>query len=202
VKRDGGAPQHAMRTRFRSPISDSPEVPLSRTEESSLWRQPMSDSQWQEVVASLKTRMAMLDTRSFQSLAGQIREAVQWLEPMMTQYCDLTCPGCDDPCCRANAIFYNRTDMLCMLAMDISPPPGQTRILPFQSCRYLTSNGCCLQRIARPYVCVWFLCEAQMELFKGESGSTQRQFIKSLECIRMNRLRIESLYEHLFPNQA
>jgi hypothetical protein len=191
-----------MRTRFRSAISNSLDVPLLKTEESSLWRQPMSNSQWREVIAGLNTRMAMLDQGSLRSLARQIREAVQWLDPIMTKYCDVTCPGCDDPCCRANAIFYNRTDMLSLLASGISPPPGQTRTRPLQPCRYLTSNGCCLQRMERPYVCVWFLCEAQMKMFKDESGSTQRQLIKSLECIRMNRLRIESLYESLFPNQA
>jgi hypothetical protein len=188
-----------MRSRFRSPISNSPNVPLSTTEESSLWRQPMSDSHWKEVIACLKARMAVLDLGSIQSLADQIDEALQWLNPVMTRYCDITCPGCDDPCCSANAIFYSQTDMLSLLAMGISPPPGQTRTRPFQPCRYLTSNGCCLQRIARPYVCVWFLCEAQMDLFQEESGSTQRQFIKSLESIRMSRLRIESLYEDTFP---
>jgi hypothetical protein len=202
MERDGGAPQHAMRTRFHSPISNLSDIPLSKTEETSLWRQPMSDSQWRQVTAGLKSGMAMLDQGSLQSLAWQISEAVQWLDTIMTKYCDITCPGCDDPCCSAGAIFYNQTDMLSLIVMGISPPPGQTRTQPFQPCRYLTSSGCCLQRIARPYVCVWFLCEAQMDLFRDESSSTQRHFVKSLESIRMNRLRIESLYEKLFPNQA
>jgi hypothetical protein len=197
-----GVPRHISRTRFHSPISDLSDIALLKTEESSLWRQPMSDSQWREVIAGLKTGVAMLDQGSVQSLARQISEAVQWLDSIMTKYCGITCPGCNDPCCSANAIFYNQTDMLSLLVMGINLPPGQTRTHPFQPCRYLTPNGCCLQRIARPYVCVWFLCEAQMDLFRDETGSTQRHFIKSLESIRMNRLRIESLYEKLFPNSA
>jgi hypothetical protein len=171
-------------------------------EESSLWRQPMSDSRWQEVIAGLKTEMALLDQGLVQSLAGRICEAVQRLDSFMTKYCGITCSSCDDPCCSADGIFYNRADMLYLLAMGITSLSGQTRTRPHQPCRYLTSGGCCLPRVARPYVCVWFLCEAQMELFQRESGSTQRQFIRNLESIRADRLRIESLYGNLFPKLA
>jgi hypothetical protein len=171
-------------------------------EESSLWRKPMSDSKWQELIADLKSSMAMLDQGSVQPIAKRICHAVQWLDLIMAKYCAITCSSCDDPCCGAEAVFYNRTDMLSLLAMGIAPSPGQTRTSPNQPCRYLTPAGCRLPRIARPYVCVWFLCQAQMELFQSESGSTPREFIRSLESIRADRMRLESLYEIRFPKLA
>jgi hypothetical protein len=169
-----------------------------KIEESSLYRQPMNSSQWWEVTEILKTGLALLDQQLAQSIAGQIREALQWLDPVMTEYCASTCPSCNDPCCHAQAIFFNRTDLLSLIASGTSLPPGQTRVSPLAPCRYLQPTGCDLPRIARPYVCVWYLCEAQMDLFGEERAATQRLFVMHLEKIRRNRLRLESLYESHF----
>ncbi len=87
--------------------------------------------------------------------------------------------------------------MLSLLALGISPSSGQTRTVPFEACRYLTPIGCSLHRAVRPYVCVWYLCEAQMELFRSEKASTQRLFVKHLQRLRLARLELESLYENL-----
>ena len=170
---------------------------ILKTEESSLYRQPMSDPEWQKVTENLRARFGQVDQEPFQSSAAQIREALQWLDRVMTKYCELTCPQCIDPCCNAHAIFFNQTDMLSLIAMGISLPSGQTRVGSGEQCRYLTPNGCRLQRVARPYVCVWFLCETQMDLFWEESALTQRHFVKQFENIRLNRLRLEALYENL-----
>ncbi len=170
-----------------------------KIEESSLYRQPMSSSQWREVTEILRAELALLDQEAVQSSAGQIREALQWLDPVMTEYCASTCPSCKDPCCHAQAIFFNRTDLLSLIASGTSLPPGQTRVSPLAPCRYLQPTGCDLPRIARPYVCVWYLCEAQMELFGEERASIQRHFIRHFENIRLNRLRLESLYESRSP---
>ncbi len=119
----------------------------------------------------------------------------EWLDQAMEKYCKITCPKCKDPCCNATQIFYSQTDMLCMTALDIVLPQGQTRIHPSKPCRYLAPTGCRLPRIARPYVCVWYLCEAQMDLFQQESASTQRHLISALACLRVNRLKLESMIE-------
>lgn len=160
----------------------------------------MSDRRWKEIFVVLETKVALLDRGFIQSMTREILDAYEWMAPTMEGYCKISCPSCTDPCCDARQIFYNQTDMLCLAALGISPPPGQTRIHPSDPCRYLTPTGCRLPRIARPYVCVWYLCEAQTDLFQEETPSTQRRFISALECLRVNRLKIESLYEgHFAP---
>jgi hypothetical protein len=183
-----------------APWTDGREtrVPL-RTEESSFYRRPMSDSEWQEITALLKSRIALISQRTISLLSGRILEALEWLDPVMKGYCEITCPNCDDPCCTAKNIFYNRADLLFLIASGITAPSGQTRNHPFEPCRYLTPKGCRLHRIARPYVCVWYLCEAQIDLFREESASVQRRYIKHLEQLRLARLELESLYENLSP---
>jgi hypothetical protein len=171
-----------------------------RIEESSLYRQPMSDSEWQGTLTALKTEIARLDQKAIERLAGQILGALGWLDPVMKRYCKITCPNCNDPCCLAKNIFYNRADILSLIALGITPPSGQTRTRACAPCRYLTPHGCRLERAVRPYVCVWYLCDTQMDLFRGESALTQRFFIKQMEQLRLARIELESLYEGLSPS--
>jgi hypothetical protein len=182
-------------------LSTSPwlDTPILNTEEPSLLRHPMSDEEWQEATAALSAGMARLDQERIQVLALQVREALARLDRIMTRYCGITCPLCPDPCCQASGIFYNQTDVLALAALKINHPPGQTRTLPGAPCRYLTATGCCLERIARPYVCVWYLCEAQTGLLWEESPGFQRRFMHALECIRASRLRLQALFETSLP---
>jgi hypothetical protein len=188
-----------MKTRPQSPILAAPAPPLLKTEESPLYRQPMTDRQWQANMEVLKTRVVLLDQEIVQSAAREIRVAYDWLEPHMERYCEITCHACSDSCCHAARIFYNQTDMLSIIALDTDPPAGQTRARASDPCRYLTRAGCSLKRVVRPYVCVWYLCEAQMDLYQEEFASAQRRFVATLESLRANRLRLESHYESHFP---
>lgn len=161
----------------------------------------MSDRQWRENLATLKTQMGCLDQNLVHEVTEAIRAAYDWLEPLMERYCHITCPACSDICCQATRVFFNHTDLLVILAMGFDPPPGQTRLRASEPCRYLRQAGCTLKRTLRPYVCVWYLCEAQMKLYGEEPASIQRWFVATLESLRMGRLRLASHYESHFPPQ-
>ena len=105
-------------------------APLAKAEESSLYRQPMSDGQWWNNVTVLKRRMENLDHSLLREAAEGIRNAYDCLEPVMERYCEVTCPTCGDVCCQATGVFFNLTDLLAILALGLDPPPGQTRRCP------------------------------------------------------------------------
>ncbi len=168
-------------------------VPM-KTEESSCYRHHMSDGQWHRTLSHLRNSLKNSNWAYCRTLAGAIQEKIAWLDPIMHRYCSLTCRECDDPCCQATKIYFNRADMLYLTVLDREPPPGQTRTEESARCRYLTPNGCSLARAVRPYVCVWFICDAHMTLFQQESGVCQRRFIGNLAEIRQHRLALESLY--------
>lgn len=191
-----------MKTLPRSPILSTSALRLEKTEESSLYRQPLSDRQWQEILAVLKTRMGLLDPRLLQEASCAVRAAHVWLDEVMARYCEAVCPTCRDVCCQAAGVFFNLTDLLVILALGLDPPPGQTRSCAFDPCRYLTRTGCSLKRPLRPYVCVWYLCEAQMDLYREEPASIQRHFVATVESLRGHRLRIEAEYERLFLRRS
>jgi len=198
--------------------------PNPKLEESSRYREPMPDSQWQALWNKLSRELRELDGNLVDRLVEQLQENIEWLDGHMTRYCEITCAACTDPCCLAQNIFYNQSDLLYLVGREIAAPPcpigersspapsascyplqalegpsGQTRRQTADPCRYLAQDGCLLPRIQRPYVCVWFLCESQMELFAREPAAFQRQFIDVLKNIRTHRLHLESLYEQSFP---
>jgi hypothetical protein len=173
------------------------------SEEPALYRRPIPDHEWRRIAALLRVSVSRLDQRVILPLRDQITERIQWLDGYMTRYCELTCPSCEDPCCGGRMVFYNRTDLLLStLSASDTYPPGQTRERPDHSCRYLEQDGCRLSRTVRPYVCVWFLCDAQMDLLQDEPALFQRHFVRVLGEIRTLRLRLETLYlRHSFPDE-
>lgn len=171
---------------------------LPRDEESSVFRRPLTDDEWADVVRRVAERLNTLDTDTLRDAASRIEAAIQWLDPIMDRYCGLTCPTCDDSCCTGQRVFFNRADIITLVLLQGDFPPGQTREAEGDSCRYLGPTGCRLPRGRRPYVCVWFLCDPQMSLFQDESASFQRDFVRVLQEIRQARLVLESHYEEHF----
>jgi hypothetical protein len=171
---------------------------LDKTEESSLYREPMTDSQWQTICRKLQRQLKKLDQHQIQWLAGQIHQGIHWLDPHMSAYCQATCSTCGDPCCAGREVFFNRADLLYLASRgELGLPVGQTRTEPDAICRYLGTTGCLLARTQRPYVCVWFLCEPQIQLLDATPGPFQRQLINVLKNTRTCRLKLESLFEEL-----
>jgi hypothetical protein len=189
------------RTAWHPLITDVWHTSLEKIEESPRHREPMADACWQALCRSLQPQLRQLPQRQVGELLKSIQQGMEWLDEPMTSWCLATCPTCSDPCCAARRIFFNQTDLLCLVASGKAQRvPGQTRASAAEPCRYLSCNGCRLDRQHRPYVCVWFLCEPQMELFNAHSGSFQRRFVNVLRNVRSCRLQLESLYEAQFPN--
>jgi len=172
-----------------------------KSEESALYREPMDDGAWQQALATIRAGLSSLDDERISLLAHRIRDGIEWLDGLLSKYCDLTCPACEDVCCLGEKVFFNRTDLLYLAGLggNIPLPSGQTRTATAAPCRYLSRSGCLIPRTVRPYVCVWFLCAPQMVLFQEESPPRQRELIRVFQDIRTNRLRLESLYERHFP---
>ncbi len=175
-------------------------VSLIKTEESSRYRVPMTDTEWQTVCRRLHRQVHLLNQHHVRWLVDHIQRGLEWLDPHMDAYCQTTCPSCNDPCCTGRGIFFNQADLLFHAAQpNCMPPVGQTRTEAQAECRYLGPAGCLLKRTQRPYVCVWFLCEPQMEMVNASSIAFQKQLLNVLRNIRFCRLKLEELFESAFP---
>ncbi|MBU2487966.1 MAG: hypothetical protein KKA60_01110 [Proteobacteria bacterium] len=124
------------------------------------WGDPWS---WREANRSLAYLAALrsedLD-RAF-SLAARVRRNVELMGPMLDRLCAATCPWCPEPCCLSAVVWLDFTDLLFLHLANITPPPAQLRDRTPDPCRYLSPHGCLLPRLARPWVCTWYLCPTQ-----------------------------------------
>ncbi len=166
-------------------------------EESSRFRRPMSPHDWSSALREIAFVVSKMGEGRIHPHVTGILEGIERLDERMTHYCALTCPSCADACCHGKKIFFNQADLIVITASGASPPPGQTRTEASAPCRYLGERGCLLSRKRRPYVCVWYLCEAQMLEFEKEAPRTQRDLLAAFTQIREHRLRLEAIHEDL-----
>jgi len=137
-----------------------------KVEESGRYRRPIQAEEWRSILGDLEETLSRLERSVRGLLDKRVEEGTQWLDVRMAKYCDLTFPTCEDICCNGKVVFFNQTDLIYLSSLGGFIPPGQTRTKASDPCRYLGDNRCCLPRVFRPYVCVWFLCEAQMGVFQ------------------------------------
>jgi len=96
--------------------------------------------------------------------AGQIDRIISSLDPLLENLCGLTCPHCTDNCCARATIWYDFKDLLLLYFGPGAFPEKQVRKKRRASgsvCGYLSENGCALPRGSRPFVCTWYICQAQ-----------------------------------------
>ncbi len=166
-----------------------------KTEETSMLRHPLDDVEWRRIFGAVGQAVRSAGEPGFRVIAEHIAGLILRLDPLMTSYCRQTCPTCPDPCCNGRKVFFNLTDVVYLAVLGKEAVPGQTRSQAGRPCRYLSGEGCRLSRLLRPYVCTWFLCEAQMALLQAEPVRFQRGITETLTEIRQARLLLESLYE-------
>jgi hypothetical protein len=166
-----------------------------KSEETSCLRHPLDDVEWRRIFGAVSQTVRNAGEPGFRVIAEHIAGLILLLDPLMTSYCQRTCPTCLDPCCNGRKVFFNLTDVVYLAGRGKGAVPGQTRSQAGLPCRYLSREGCRLSRLLRPYVCTWFLCEAQMALLQAEPVRFQRSITETLTEIRRGRLLLESLYE-------
>jgi len=157
------------------------------------YKQPMTQARWLAHATAFKKSTDRSDRLRFAFLAQGIREGLLWADDVMDRYCAATCPDCQDPCCSADGIYYDRADLLYLIGLDTDLPMSQIREQAGAPCRYLSGAGCILPRMCRPFICTWFLCEPQMALLEQEPLPFQKQFTAIMQAVRRCRLQLLAL---------
>jgi hypothetical protein len=161
-------------------------------------RRPLSPLAWKQcnrIISAWLSGSSNEISRSARSWAEIIKENLKWLDPLFQGYVNTSYNRCQDPCCQATSIFFDRTDLLYLHSLAVSIPQTQTRIKTGDPCHYLAEQGCILPRIHRPYVCTWFMCDLHYECFEAEQPKTQREFLRRLSEIRHYRQKLSLLYD-------
>jgi hypothetical protein len=153
-------------------------------------------AEWLEVNAAMAAALRK-DFRRMEILrdmAKRIGRRVDFLGSMLDGLCGDTCPGCADKCCERATVWYDFKDLLGFHLAGAAIPAVQLPPRPKRACKFLTTKGCALPRIERPFICTWFLCAAQKRALE-EWPASHRQFLEnSLRALKEGRHRLETLF--------
>jgi hypothetical protein len=156
------------------------------------WSTP---DQWAEANAGLAHlvrhhRSRLDEARRY---AHELQARMRSLFPLMDRLCAAACPACTDICCRRACVWIDFRDLLFLHLAGITAPEGQLLSRRGERCRYHTAAGCRLERIQRPFVCIWYLCPVQTGYLRRKSGSIQHT-TACLQQIKQLRKEMENVF--------
>ncbi|MCP4694316.1 MAG: hypothetical protein GY859_40160, partial [Desulfobacterales bacterium] len=122
-----------------------------------------------------------------ESLAREIRGRYASIFPLLDELCAVTCPWCPDICCARAFVWFDLKDLLFLHFIGRPAPAAQPRPTPAGVCRHLGARGCRLPRIARPWICTWYLCPTQKGALKKKGPGAQRAVETAIREIKKAR---------------
>jgi hypothetical protein len=162
-------------------IDSSPAVPWNTSQ---LWREANASL---EILLN-RNRVALGGARNH---SKRLRYLLEQIFPIMEDLCRKTCPTCTDICCRRAWVWVDFKDLLFFHLAGIVPPEAQLLGRQGDRCRYAGPRGCRLDRIQRPFVCIWYVCPEQARLLNARP--TEKSALSDIfEQIKKYRRRMEA----------
>jgi hypothetical protein len=128
------------------------------------------------------------------NIARQIESKMADLFPLMADLCRHTCPECEEPCCRVAILWYNFQDLLFLHLTEQAVPKSQPLRRFQEPCRYLGPRGCILDRMARPWICTWYICPPQTARLRKMGRSRRQETDAAIEEIKALRHNMEEIF--------
>jgi len=128
-------------------------------------------------------------------IAAVIRQELELIFPLLDTVCRLTCPWCPDPCCIVTKVWYDFIDLIFLHLIEVPLPPGPLAFRPEDPCRYLSSKGCQLSRLIRPWGCIQYTCPTQRKNLHRYRPDDERQIDLAFNKIRDRRSQLETEFQ-------
>lgn len=134
------------------------------------------------------------DLKQTEILARKIKSGLNLVFPVLDELCAHSCPWCPEPCCLKASVWYDFKDLLFLQFSRQPVPPAQPRASLRTPCRYLGPRGCRLRRIARPWICIWYLCPTQTAKLRNGLQGNQELLNRAFDQIKAERNLLENEY--------
>jgi hypothetical protein len=134
------------------------------------------------------------DLRQLKSLAQRIESRLNSVSTILDDLCADSCPWCPEPCCLSASVWFDFKDLLFLHFNQNPIPPRQPKWDKKSPCRYLGSRGCRLPRIARPWICTWYLCPTQTAKLRRDYPARRDLLNQAFARIKADRNMLESEY--------
>jgi hypothetical protein len=132
------------------------------------------------------------DLKPLAIVAREIKSCLNSAFPILDELCTSSCPWCPEPCCLSASVWFDFKDLLFLHFNRLSISPAQPKADFRTRCRYLGSRGCRLPRIARPWICTWYLCPTQTAKLKNDQTHKRESIERAITKIKSGRNLLES----------
>jgi hypothetical protein len=156
-----------------------------------------SPSAWRAVTTAFDHHLSLSHFRRLSKVrrkAGAVLRLMARLDRPMDTLSQVTCPQCEDPCCRRATLWYDFVDLLVMASTCQPWPPGQPMAAGGAQCRYLGQAGCLLPRIQRPWICTWYLCPRQTAQLEATCPSQRVAITRMVAGVKQLRRALEDAF--------
>ncbi|MDM8516845.1 hypothetical protein QUF76_11650 [Desulfobacterales bacterium HSG16] len=155
-----------------------------------LWHSPSLWSEANNTIAELIDKNLENLNQAIMA-AHEIEKNLNSIFPVVNRLCMPTCPMCPDPCCLNAKIWFDFKDLLFLHLQRLVIAPSQPIGKMSETCRYIGHHGCTLDRIARPWMCTWYLCPSQTGRLRKDCPSEYDNIQRVFNDIKSERGKME-----------
>jgi hypothetical protein len=127
-----------------------------------------------------------------QKTATQIAVEYDELAEGMERLSRVTCSECTEVCCLKATVWYDIKDLLYLYYYSKKIPEKQIERRLGGACCCLTSQGCSLDRLLRPFICTWYICPTQKRELQNHHVIQQR--LEKIKSLRAKLLKVHGSY--------
>jgi len=152
------------------------------------------DQHWKKTNCAL-ARLLICHHRELKAaiaIAVNIGRGIDGLSEQMAMLCRRTCRFCPEPCCITNTVWFDFRDLLLFHLLELHIPVCQAVSDVNDSCPFLSHGGCRLPPQNRPWMCIQYLCPAQLTILEGQRFSAATTIREEIEMIERQRAKMEA----------
>jgi hypothetical protein len=123
-------------------------------------------------------------------IAREMRETFEIISPYIDKHTSGVCHVCREVCCTDRHGIYDGDDLLFLSTLGIKIPMDEDEHNTEDPCRYITKNGCKLERWMRPFRCTFFFCDALLKSLESDNAKLYRAFISYFNHLVSLRQRL------------
>jgi len=120
------------------------------------------------------------DLNEIIDLSQKVKKGIQVIDPFLQQNTSIVCPGCNKVCCIDQHSYYSCEDLIYIYSLGLEVQECES-IDVTAPCRFLSSEGCRLERAVRPSGCNWYFCDSLYDSMEKSPGSAYYDFNDSLQ---------------------
>ncbi len=131
-------------------------------------------------------------------LGETVKQAIQGLEPILSQFTEPICAECPTGCCVNSHAFPDFEDLIFFKSIGLPWQYYDMTRPEHGTCQFLSHSGCKLLRIQRSYRCTWYFCDSLLFKFEKNNRRDFHIFNAKSSSLAIKRNGLVNYFKHYF----